>query len=167
MALFLSSQLCNVAIVLYHGNNILTRHDRNKQSLTLPFIQVKKVHLMDALTGNDEDNPIIDPIIDAFRRAGTEYVSSLKLQIRDVKHIKNGDSSYLFKCDIYNTRTEIFAIEVLSEEINDISIVSINVDKIFCKLGTANNNEVNVYYNGLKIETLSAIVLIEYWNLHF
>jgi hypothetical protein len=164
MALFLKAKDCKVAIVLYHAKNVITHHNKITQSLSLPIVQVMKRHLVESL--NSDDETILDPITDAFRNAAVEYVTNNNLRMRSIKHIVNNDSAYLFKCEIYNSVTEIFAIEVLSDEIINESMVEINVEKIFIKPGTANNHDLSVYYNGLKIDTLSAIVLIEYWNLH-
>lgn len=164
MALFLKARDCKVAIVLYHDKNIITQHDSSSQSLTLPIVNVLKRHLVEVLT-SDEDK--LDPILSAFENAALEYVANKNLQVRSIRHVKDQGTGYLFKCDVLPTHIETFAIEIIHGDINDVSIVAINIDKIFCKIGTANNNDMNVYYNGLKIDTMSALVLIEYWNLRF
>jgi hypothetical protein len=176
-SLFLKSKDCKTAIVLYHGKTVLTTHDEQTQSLSLPVVPVTRHHLSTILTDSHNNdlvktvnetvvNTELDPILGAFAYAALEYVINMNFKIRSVKHVRD-KSEYLFKCDAFPSITEIFAIEVLSEEIAAMSMVGIKVDKIFCKLGSASNNDMSVYYNGLKIETLSAIVLIEYWNLRF
>lgn len=175
MNLYLNCKDCKAAIVLYQAKNVITHHDSEKQSLSLPVVPVLKRHLA-AVIAEEPDNLAkaihesvvnidLDPILGAFAYAALEHVESLNCKIRSIKHIKNQNYDYLFKNDIYPTVKEIFAIELMSAEIFDESMVGIKVDKIFCKIGTANNNDMNLYYNGLKIDPISAIVLIEYWEL--
>lgn len=174
MSLVLKCKDCKVAIVLYNNNNVLTCHDPKTQSLTLPIIPVMKKHLVAVL--NDQPDEItkaigdvsveLDPVTGAFAYAALEYVTVMDYKVRSIRHVKSDDSDYLFKCDAFHSVTEVFAVEVIdNHHVVDETMVGIKVDKIFCKVGSANNHDMNVFYNGLKIDPLSAIVLIEYWNL--
>lgn len=176
MSLFLKCKDCKVAIVLYNNTTVLTCHDPKTQSLTLPIVPVMKKHLTAVLDDHPDEitkaigdvSVELDPVTGAFAYAALEYVTAMNYKVRGIRHVKGNDSDYLFKCDTFHSFTEVFAVEVIDNpHVVDETMVGIKVDKIFCKLGTANNHDMNVFYNGLKIDPLSAIVLIEYWNLRF
>lgn len=175
MALYIDSKDCKAAVVLYSDKTVITRHDPKTQSLSLPLVPVLRKHLTAILSEEPNEfaravhetvtNIELNPILGAFAYAALEHVSSMNYTIKNVKYVKDKDFDYLFRSSIYPICKYIFAIEVTAPEICNDSMVGIKVDKVFCKIGTANGNEMNVYYNGLKIDPMSAIVLIEYWDL--
>lgn len=175
MSLFLNCKDCKAAIVLYHGKTVITKHNPDTQSLSLPVVPVLKKHLTAVIADELDEvatavhetivNIDLHPFLAAFGYAVIEHVSKLNYKIRSIKHIKDNEYDYLIKCDMCPSIKEIFAVEVVADEMSDETMVGIKIDKIFCRIGTASNSEMNVYYNGLKIDSLSAIVLIEYWNI--
>lgn len=170
MSLFLDSNDCNSAIVIYDDINVIMHHDPQTQSLSLPTIPVLKRHLSSVLSEKQDNivrsissnviNVNLNPTLGAFAYAALEYVTERNYKIRSIRHVSNSDSEYLFKSGMFSCITEIFIINVSNHNIIEESLVTINVDKVFRK-------GPDIYYNGMVIDTLSAIVLIEQLFIRF
>lgn len=170
MSLLLDSNDCYSALIIHDGaRKVILSHDPNTQTLGLPTVPVMKRHLSNVLTmahdkiveriSNQVVNVELNPIGSAFAYAALEYVEDKKYQVESIKHITNSDSEYLFKSSVFSCITEVFDIEI-SRYDNVDSLVTIVVDKIYRKGG-------DFYYNGLLIEPLASIVLIEQLLIRF
>lgn len=170
MSLFLDSNDCFSAMVIHDGaGNVILSHNPKSQTLGLPTVPVMKRHLSNVLnTGQDQivkriSNQVVNvelnPIGGAFAYAALEYVEDKKYHVESIKHITNSDSEYLFKSSVFSCITEVFVIEI-SRYDNVDSLVTIVLDKIYRKGG-------DFYFNGLLIEPLASIVLIEQLLIRF
>lgn len=171
MSLFLENKECKACVVLYHGKTIITHHEPSSQTLSLPIVPVMRHHLSTILSEDEEDEIVIaindkivnielNPILASFAYAAIENITKRQYKIKSMTYI--GDGVGMFDNGIIPIRQEIFAIEV--DHVDEMK-VGISIDKIFCKLDNGSNNVMNMYYNGLKLEAMTSIVLTKYWGL--